>query len=80
MVLRKRVLVTIKTYPQPSEKYVEIVCTAGICEDGSFIRLYPFPFRNLEEHSKFEKFRWIEVDVVKNANDPRPESYKAFPT
>jgi hypothetical protein len=38
---RKRVFITVKTYPPLSEKYDELVCTAGISEDGSWIRLYP---------------------------------------
>ena len=48
MMERKRVYITVKTYPTLSEKYDELVCTAGICEDGSWIRLYPLPFRKLE--------------------------------
>jgi len=34
---RKRVYITVKTYPTLSEKYDELVCTAGISEDGSWI-------------------------------------------
>lgn len=29
-----KVLVTVLTYPCPSLKYVETVCTAGVTEDG----------------------------------------------
>ncbi|WP_316896511.1 hypothetical protein [Pseudodesulfovibrio indicus] len=80
MTERKRILVTVKTYPQPSEKYYETVCTAGISEDGSFIRIYPFPFRSLGEFERFKKYQWIEVDVERNSADPRPESFKAYPS
>ncbi|OEU68947.1 MAG: hypothetical protein BA863_11440 [Desulfovibrio sp. S3730MH75] len=75
----KQVLITVKTYPQPSAKYKEIVCTAGVCADGALIRLYPFPFRDLNDYEKFKKFQWITVDVEKSQKDPRPESYAAFP-
>lgn len=80
MKQRKRILITVKTYPQPSEKYYETVCTAGVCEDGSLIRIYPLPFRSLNEFDKFKKFQWIELDVEKNNTDPRPESHKAYPS
>lgn len=41
----KRVLVTVMTYPQPSLRYDEIVCTANVLEDGSLVRLYPIDYR-----------------------------------
>jgi hypothetical protein len=31
---KARVLITVKTYPLPSGKYEELVCTAGVLEDG----------------------------------------------
>ena len=40
-----RVLITVKTYSIPSTKYDELVCTAGVTEDGELIRLYPINFR-----------------------------------
>ncbi len=42
-----KVLITVKTYPIPSAKYDELVCTAGVTETGDFIRLYPINFRDL---------------------------------
>jgi hypothetical protein len=75
---RKRVYITVKTYPTLSEKYDELVCTAGICEDGSWIRLYPLPFRKLEHEQKYKKWQWIEVDVERRTQDFRPESYRVF--
>lgn len=36
-----KVLITVKTYPIPSKRYDELVCTAGVTERGDFIRLYP---------------------------------------
>jgi hypothetical protein len=75
---RKRVYITVKTYPTLSEKYDELVCTAGIGEDGSWIRLYPLPFRKLDNEQKYKKYQWIEADVERNTSDFRLESYKVL--
>jgi hypothetical protein len=40
---RKKVLITVTTYPLPSRSYDELVYTAGILEDGNWIRIYPVP-------------------------------------
>ena len=71
-----KVLITVKTYPLPSNKYEELVCTAGVMEDGKWIRIYPIPFRSLPQDKKFEKYEWIQLDLVRNMSDFRPESYK----
>lgn len=71
-----RVLITVKTYPTLSTKYDELVCTAGFREDGTWIRLYPVPFRKRPYHEQYKKYDWIEVDLVKNDSDFRPESYR----
>jgi hypothetical protein len=71
---KERVLVTVKTYPTLSRKYGETVCTAGVLENGSWVRIYPVPFRRLEEKQQYRKFDWIECDLVKNRSDPRPET------
>lgn len=76
MIKKERVLVIVKTYPVISTKYREIVCTAGIREDGSWIRLYPITFRSLSKDIQYKKYQWIEVDVEKNQSDNRPESYR----
>lgn len=73
---RKLVYITVKTYPTISKKYDELVCTAGFLEDGSWIRLYPLPFRKLEDDQKYKKYQWIEVEVDKSTADSRSESYK----
>ena len=72
---KQRILVTVKTYPTLSTKYGELVCTAGIREDGSWVRIYPVPFRQLGETEKYKKFDWVECDLVRRTKDPRPESY-----
>lgn len=71
-----KVLIAVKTYPTLSSKYDELVCTAGFLEDGSWIRIYPIPFRKLEYDKQYSKYDWIEVDLEKNNSDFRIESYK----
>lgn len=71
-----KVLITVKTYPTLSAKYDELVCTAGFREDGTWIRIYPVPFRKKSYNEQYKKYDWIEVDLVKNESDFRPESYR----
>jgi len=47
MSVTRKVFITVKTYPTLSTKYDELVCTAGILDDGSWVRIYPLPFRKL---------------------------------
>ncbi|MBC8321149.1 MAG: hypothetical protein H8E34_10535 [Bacteroidetes bacterium] len=75
MALQK-VLITVKTYPTLSSKYDELVCTAGFREDGTWIRIYPVPFRKKSYNEQYKKYDWIEADLVKNETDFRPESYR----
>lgn len=73
----KRVLVTVKAYPNPSKKYGETVCVAGIDVDtGKWIRLYPIPFRDLDDEKRFKKYSTIEIKAFKASDDHRHESFK----
>jgi len=72
----EKVLITVKTYPALSSKYGELVCTAGVREDGSWVRIYPMPFRRLKDYFKFKKYSWIELPLEKNTKDIRPESFR----
>jgi hypothetical protein len=71
-----KVLITVKTYPTISTKYEELVCTAGFKEDGSWIRIYPVQFRKKAYQEQYKKYQWVEIDLVKNTSDFRPESYR----
>jgi len=73
---KTKVLITVKTYPAISKKYEELVCTAGFREDGTWIRIYPIQFRKKSYNEQYSKYEWIEVDLVKNTSDPRPESFR----
>ncbi len=76
MINKEKIFVTVKTYPTKSNKYQELVCTAGIKENGEWVRLYPIPFRKLEDYKQFRKYTWIEVETGRAFNDPRPDSKK----
>ena len=73
---KTRVLIAVKTYPTLSAKYDELVCTAGFLEDGTWIRIYPIKFRSLDYSSQYKKYEWVELDLVRNTSDFRPESYR----
>ncbi len=79
-MVRKKVLITVTTYPLPSRSYDELVCTAGILETGEWVRIYPVPLqflRGLRKDGKLESFKynWIELELNKRSDDFRPESH-----
>ena len=39
------------------------------------IRIYPVPFRMLNEYQKYKKYQWISIDLKRRSRDFRPESY-----
>lgn len=73
-------MVTVKTYPNPSETYGETVCVAGVRLDRGqpeWIRLYPVKFRNADFDSTFKKYEIIRVNgTYHQANDNRPEPFR----
>ncbi|MFZ2162712.1 MAG: hypothetical protein WAW02_10890 [Sideroxyarcus sp.] len=74
----ERILILAKTYPSPSSKYVETSCVAGINEQGQLRRLYPVPFRLIEDGQQFKKWQWITARVKKSNNDNRSESHRIY--
>lgn len=74
----QNVLILCKTNPTPSSSYVETVCIAGMKPDGSLIRLYPVPFRLMDEKNQFKKWQYIDILIEKNPKDHRPESHKVY--
>lgn len=72
-----KVLITVMTYPHPSRRYQELICTAGISEAGEWIRLYPIDYRYRPRAQQFRKYQWIAVDLTRDTgNDRRKESYR----
>lgn len=77
---RKKILITVTTYPLPSRSYDELVCTAGVMENGDWIRIYPVPLSFLIDlkgtgRMRNVKYTWIELDLKKRLDDFLPESY-----
>jgi hypothetical protein len=72
----EKILITVKTYPTLSRSHGELVCTAGLREDGRWIRIYPVPFRLLDYQNRYKKFDWIEGSFRRNTRDQRPESFR----
>ena len=66
------------TYPHPSQSYQELICTAGVTEDGEWVRLYPVDYRYRPFDQQFKKYQWIEVELAQQGlgNDHRKESRK----
>lgn len=73
-----KMVVTVKAYPEISQKYGEVECVAGIRIDRkphSWVRLWPMQFRDLPYKKRFRKYDVIELEVERG-NDPRPESVR----
>jgi hypothetical protein len=75
---KTRVFITVMTYPHPSETHQELVCTAGITENGDWVRLYPIDYRYRPRNQQFQKYQWIEIGLSEQGakNDNRRESRK----
>lgn len=77
---RHKVLITVTTYPQPSRSHDELVCTAGILENGDWIRIYPVPLSFLIDlkgtgQVNNVKYTWMELELRRRTDDFRPESH-----
>lgn len=73
---KRKVLITAKTYPNPSNTYDETVCTAGIdVETGRFVRLYPVRFRHMDYDRWFRKYDILEMRAKRHKTDPRQDTY-----
>jgi hypothetical protein len=53
---KEKILITVKTYPTLSRKHGKLVCTAGLREDGTWMRIYPVPFRLLDYDRRYSKY------------------------
>jgi len=73
-----RLLPVVKAYPALSRTYGEVSCVAGVqMGDGGpagWIRLYPVPFRALEDARRFRKYEPMTVRVARPRSDRRPET------
>jgi len=74
--MKIKLLIVVKTYPTLTTNYEESVCTAGITEEGKWIRIYPVQFRKLNYSKQYKKYDWVEIDIERHHQDFRPESYR----
>jgi hypothetical protein len=72
----QRILILCKTYPTPSARHVETSCVAGMDANGNLVRLYPVPFRMVEDEQQFKKWQWISARIRRAQDDSRPESHR----
>lgn len=78
-VSRLSILITVKAAPNPSGRYGETVCVAGLSTDlhrTGWLRLYPVNFRELSSDDRFKKYDIVNVDAVPSAQDQRRESWR----
>lgn len=73
-VATERILITVRTYPNVSKRYTEIVCTGGIAESGEWRRLFPVPLRYMEEKRQYRVWDIISVRLGDQSSDGRLES------
>jgi hypothetical protein len=69
----EEVVIVVKAVPQPSQRYGETVCCAGITRQGEWRRLYPIRFRRLKDHS-FSRWQWVRCRMARRTTDTRRES------
>jgi hypothetical protein len=77
--VRMRVLMTVKAAPNPSARYGETVCVAGLRVDPDspgWVRMYPINFRELDSDSSFRKYDVVTVTARPAHDDPRAESWR----
>jgi len=83
-MVKERIIVLAKTYPELSSKYGPIVCVAGVNKHGEWRRLYPIPFKiwidNRYANIRFSKWDVIEVNVSERPppHDRRFESRRVL--
>lgn len=76
---RITVLPLVKAYPALSRSYGEVSCVAGVQispDPLRWVRLYPIPFRSLDDRQQFRKYQPISVDVQRHSSDTRPETLR----
>jgi hypothetical protein len=68
----------VKAYPALSKTYGEVSCIAGVRMAGpgapEWIRLYPVPFRALDDAQQFRKYQPMRVRVATHRGDRRRET------
>lgn len=71
-------MILIKALPQPSKRYGETVCCAGVTADQQWKRLFPVRFRHLSGTRSFQRWDWVKYAYRLPHNDLRHESCHVF--
>lgn len=70
----ERSIILVKAWPQPSAKYGETVCCAGVTPEGQWRRLFPIRFRHLAGDKQFKRWDLVEYLPRPPTGDRRKES------
>lgn len=73
-------MIVTKAYPEHSKRHGNVACTAGLTENGEWIRLYPIDIRYFIGRNKISKYDLIEVECKADSDKlSRKESHKVRP-
>jgi hypothetical protein len=70
----ERTIILVKAWPQPSQKYGETVCCAGVTPEGEWRRLFPIRFRHLTGDAQFSRWDVVQYRPETPRDDNRRES------
>lgn len=70
----EQTIILVKAWPQPSQKYGETVCCAGVTPDGEWRRLFPIRFRHLSGEAQFSRWDVVQYRPESPRDDNRRES------
>ncbi|MBF0347437.1 MAG: hypothetical protein HQL81_07190 [Magnetococcales bacterium] len=70
----ERVLILAKALPHLGKSQGELVCCAGVTEEGTWRRQYPVRFRFMQDDKKFKRWQWVSYEWKLPQNDKRTES------
>lgn len=70
-------MIVVKAAPVLTAELQESMCVAALDlgPEPGWIRLFPVPFRDLADDSKFRKYQELTVRAARPSNDQRPESW-----
>jgi hypothetical protein len=71
--ISEEIVILVKAVPQPSKKYGETVCCAGVTRQGHWRRLYPIRYRHLGSGG-FARWQWVRCRTALRKSDARAES------
>jgi hypothetical protein len=70
----EQTIILVKAWPQPSQKYGETVCCAGVTSEGEWRRLFPIRFRHLVGAAQFSRWDVVQYRPERPNDDTRKES------